>query len=199
MTKTIWFLAPTVLIAGLTAACGQNTATAEAETEIAADAQAPAEIAVATTLAEDAKNTAAAAAVDTVAPSAPAPAATTVAALPLKRGFYVASDTPCGKSSNATTLLVGREGINGSRDQCVFKKIEKTGATTYQVTSQCSDGGAAWGHEETVETYTNTYEIPNATSFTVKHEDGSASSARYCAQSSMSPDFRDNDISDMTR
>lgn len=183
-------VAPLLLLAGLITACGQD-ANGAAENTAANDAQ-PSAVVGAIPDAEAAEPAAA-----ETAPAKAEPAAT-VAVLPLKRGFYVASDTPCGQASNATTLLVSREGINGSRDRCTFKKIEKAGATTFRVTSECSDGGAAWGREDTVETYTQTYDIPNETSFTVTYEDGSVKSARYCAQSSMSPDFRDNDISDVT-
>ncbi|MDC7810782.1 hypothetical protein [Sphingomonas koreensis] len=189
MTKAISFLVPVVLMAGMATACGQNRGTTEAGTE---DAAAP-------TVAENTGRTAPAAVAETAVANFVAPTVTTIATLPLKRGFYVASDTACGQSSNATTLLVSREGINGSRDRCTFKKIEKVGATTFRVTSECSDGGAAWGREDTVETYTHTYEIPTETSFKVTYEDGSEKSSRYCAQSSMSLDFRDNDISDVTR
>ena len=174
------FVAPLLLLAGLTTACGQD-ANGAAENTAANDAQPPAAEPPATE----------------TAPAKAEPAAT-VSALPLKRGYYVASDTSCGQASNATTLLVSREGINGSRDRCTFKKIEKAGATTFRVTSECSDGGAAWGREDTIETFTQTYDIPNETSFKVTYEDGSERSSRYCAQSSMSPDFRDNDISDVT-
>ncbi len=125
-------------------------------------------------------------------------AASVVDALPLKRGFYVESSIACGQSSNATTLLVGRDAINGSQDSCTFKRIEKTGATSYRVTSECSEGGG-WGREEEVATYTNSYDIPDETSFKVTYEDGSDKSLRYCEQSSMSSDYRDNDISDMIR
>jgi len=41
---------------------------------------------------------------------------------------------------------------------------------------------AAWGREDSVETTTNVYEIPNETSFTVTYEGGSTNTARYCAQ-----------------
>lgn len=184
------FIAPLLLLAALMAGCGQaapaeNAASAEVQkTAAATNAVAgirPTEIAV------------------TEAAPTKTESGATVATLPLKRGFYVASDEPCGRASNATTLLVTREGINGSHDRCTFKKIEKTGATTYRVTSQCSNGGAAWGREDEIETYTNTYELPNETSFKVTYEGGSERSARYCEQSSLPDPWRDNDISDVTR
>ena len=127
--------------------------------------------------------------------TAEAPPAATVAALPLKPGYYVASDIPCAEASNATTMLVTRTGINGSRTFCRFTQIEKTGATTYRATSECSDGGEAWGHEETVDTSTSIYEIPDETRFRVTYEGGSDFEARFCEQSTMAPGFRDNDIS----
>lgn len=185
------FVALLLLLAGLTTACGQSADGAAGNTA-ANETQSSAAAINAIPEAQAAEPAAA------VTASAKAEPAATVAALPLKRGFYVASDTPCGQASNATTLLVTREGINGSRDRCTFKKIENAGATTFRVTSECSDGGAAWGREDTVETYTQTYAIPNETSFKVTYDDGSERSSRYCAQSSMSPDFRDNDISDVT-
>lgn len=185
-------MAGVILLAGLTTACGENAA---ATAENAAAAEAPRN-AAASTVAEDAGSAAPAAAVETAA-SAPAPATTTVAALPLRRGYYVRAETPCNRASRADVLaLVTRTGTNLN---CTFKQIEKTGATTYRVTEECSDGGAAWGREDGTETSTVTYEIPNETSFTTKYDGGYESSARYCAQSSMSPDYRDNDISDAIR
>ena len=190
MTRTNPLLASIFLMAGLTTACGPNTATAEGGAENAAETQVLGVNTAAADTAETAKP-ATPAVVETVAAATATPASTpenataTVKALPLRRGFYVASDTPCNQASNATLLLVTREGINGSRDVCTFRKIEKTGATSYRVTESCSG-------EPT------TYEVPNETSFTVKYEGGSESSARYCAQSSLPDPWRDNDISDIT-
>lgn len=185
-------IVPFLVLTSLTTACGQNTERAAENGAVNHTGSSAAAIS-AIPQAQAAELPVAA----KTASAKTAPAAM-VAALPLKRGFYVASDTPCGRASNATTLLVTREGINGSRNRCTFKKIENTGATTFRVTSECSDGGAAWGREDGVETYTQTYNIPSETSFTVTYEDGSGKSSRYCVQSSMSPDFRHNDISDVT-
>lgn len=173
MVKTNSNLIAAMLMAGFTAACGQNAAAVEnsaestAETEIF-DGNATAPVAEAVNI--GAAETA-----------APAPASTaTVEALPLRQGHYVRAETPCNRASRADLVaLVSRTGMNLS---CTFKKIEKTGATTYRVTSECSDGGAAWGREEGFETSTDIYDIPNDTSFTVKYEGGSESSARYCPQ-----------------
>ena len=111
--------------------------------------------------------------------------ASTVRSLPLKRGFYVAADTPCSQASNATLRLVTREGINWSREVCTFEKIERTGPTSYRITDSCSGEPAD-------------YEVPNETSFTVDYGGGSQSSARYCPQASLPDPWRTNDISDVT-
>ena len=68
-----------------------------------------------------------------------------VATLPLEPGYYVASDTPCGKASSATVSLLRRTGIGGARDFCEFTAIEQTGSSTYRVTQSCQEfqpGGA---------------------------------------------------------
>jgi len=62
-----------------------------------------------------------------------------VTELPLTRGFYVASDTACGQASNATLLLVHRDGINGARDAYSFKSIEQTGPTSYRAVAVCNN------------------------------------------------------------
>lgn len=166
----------------LLTARGQNAATADT-------ASAPDAAAIETT------NTANETAAPAVVEAAPAKAQTaTVTALPLKRGYYVASDTPCDQASNATTVLLRSEGIGGSRDFCDFTKIEKTGANTYRVTEACRD----LQDSAPPETSINTYTLKGDTGFTSKSANGWEHSARYCAQSSMPPEWRKNDIGDVT-
>lgn len=198
MTKTKLFLVPAVFVlAGLTTACGSNTDTAEAAAPSEAAPAAALGAASKAPATENAASAPSAATVETVAVSVPAPADATVTALPLKRGYYVRAGTPCNQASRADVFaLVTRTGTNLN---CTFKKIEKAGATTYRVTEECSDGGAAWGRAEGTETSTSTYEISNETSYKVTYEGGSDASARYCAQSSMSDEYNDNDISDVIR
>lgn len=189
MSKTRSLVVPLLLAAGL-AACGQNAATAENT----AAAQGADETASGNT------PEVAAASSESAAPAAPeavpakAQAAATIAALPLKRGYYVESDTPCGQASNATATLLRREGIGGARDFCEFKKIEPTGPNTYRVTEACGD----LQDSAPPETSTSIYTLTGDTAFTSKSEHGWERSARYCAQSSMPPDWRANDISDVT-
>ncbi len=183
---------------GLLAACGEGASTPAAVTAVTGAATSSSGAAVNAVESGSALPVSATtAAPETSASSAPAPEK--VAGLPLKRGFYVASDTPCGKASNATLLLVRRDGINGSRDTCTFEKIEKIGATTYRVTDSCSSGGEAWGSEEQVERISSTYEIPNDTSYKAKSDSGWEHSARYCAQSALPEPWRDNDIRDLIK
>ena len=188
MSKARSLIVPLLLAAGL-AACGQSDATAEnvAATEGAAET----ETANTPDVAAATNETAARAAPE----AAPAKAqAATIAALPLKRGYYVESDTPCAQASNATTTLLRRNGIGGARDFCEFKKIEQTGPNTYRVTEACGD----LQDNAPPETSTSIYTLTGETAFTAKSEHGWERSARYCAQSSMPPDWRGNDISDVT-
>ncbi|BAV64334.1 hypothetical protein [Sphingobium cloacae] len=193
MSKTRSLVVPLLLAAGL-AACGQNAATAEntAATESAVEAESGNTAGMAAAEVDAAANQAAAPAIPEAVP-AKAQAAT-IAALPLKRGYYVESDTPCGQASNATTTLLRREGIGGARDFCEFKKIEQTGPNTYRVTEACGD----LQDSAPPETSTSIYTVTGDTAFTAKSEHGWERSARYCAQSTMPPDWRANDISDVT-
>jgi len=62
--------------------------------------------------------------------------------LPLQRGYYVASDTPCAQASNATLQLLRRNGIGAARTLCEFKAIKQTGPTSYRVRESCSELGS---------------------------------------------------------
>lgn len=114
--------------------------------------------------------------------------------LPLKRGFYVAMDTPCSQASNATLRLVTAEGINSARTVCTFTRIEPSGPDTYRVTEACGDiqSDEPPGHRIT------TYVLQGDTGFTFSTTDGWEGSARYCAQSSLPEPWRENDISGLT-
>lgn len=195
MSQTRSLVVPLLLAAGL-AACGQNAATAEnpAATEGAAEAVSGGTAGMTAAEANTASpNQAAAPATPEAVPDKAQ--AAPVAALPLKRGYYVASDTPCSQASNATTTLLRREGIGGARDFCEFKKIEQSGPNTFRVTEACGDLQDNVPPETSVTTYT----LKGDTAFTSKSASGWEHSARYCAQSSMPPDWRANDISDVTR
>lgn len=130
----------------------------------------------------------------------PAPEPRKVGTLPLTRGFYVDSGTPCGEASNATLMLVRRDGYGGSRYACDFRSIEQTGPQTYRVTERCSSGGEAWGSAEEVETTTYLWQIPDATHFSRAPADGGeAMAARFCPQARLPDPWNTNDISDLTK
>jgi len=114
--------------------------------------------------------------------------------LPLQRGFYVASDTACEAASNATLLLFRGDGFNGSRDGCDFKTIEQTGPQNYRVTEHCADFQAG---PDSATTQIVDYRLSDSTRFTSKSNDGWERDFRYCEQSSLPEDWRDNDISDL--
>lgn len=193
-------IGPALLAAGL-AACSPGDATAEnteaAETSEAAEADA-AEAADTAETTETADAGTATDAADAGAARAPAPAPTsasatqTLAALPLKRGYYVSSDTPCGEASNATVVLVHRKGINSAHAQCAYKAIEPTGPNVYRVREACTE---LWGNAPPEE-HERTFTLTGDTAFTaVSQSNGWVQSARYCAQSAMPSLWQENDIS----
>ena len=120
--------------------------------------------------------------------------AATVASLPLKRGYYVATDTACAEASNATTLLLGREGMGGARDYCRFERIEQVRPQQYRVTQACADLQGELQAQTSVVHWT----IAAPTRLVTRSADGWEHRARYCAQVQMPPDWQANDINDMS-
>ncbi|MDO9501258.1 hypothetical protein [Falsiroseomonas sp.] len=127
---------------------------------------------------------------------APAPAAAPAAGgLPLQRGFYVNADTTCGRASNATLLLLRRNGIGGARDLCEFQSITAAGPDRYSVTQACRE----LGRDGAAETETVIFEITSRTSFRQTSPHGWSRAARFCPQRSLPAPWRDNDIRDLVR
>ncbi len=112
--------------------------------------------------------------------------------MPLRHGYYVDSDTPCSKASNATVSLLGRDGIAGARDFCTFEKIEQTGLRTYRVTQSCKVFQDTAPPQVSVVIYT----LVDESRFASRSEKGWEYSARHCSQSSMPQQWRRNDIRD---
>lgn len=127
------------------------------------------------------------------APGLTAQSPRSVAILPLQRGYYVASDTPCAQASNATLLLLRRNGIGGARYFCEFRRIEQTGPTSYVVEEACADF-----QEDDAKTQYLQYEVVNNDRFLTKDRGVTVLDARYCAQSELPPDWRNTDISSET-
>lgn len=116
-----------------------------------------------------------------------------VTSLPLQRGFYVNAPTACAQASNATLILVTRQGMNVSRIITKFRKIDKVGPTTYVVTAVSEDLEGRASPPTTV-----TYEIPNTTSFRGR-DANRGYEYRYCPQASLPEPWRNNDIRDLIR
>ncbi len=115
------------------------------------------------------------------------------AELPLRRGYYVAGDTPCGEASNATLALLRRDGIGGAREFCAFEHIERIGATTFRVTESC----AAFQGDDAPAVSVRIYGIPDDSSFTSTADAGGVYRARYCPQSSLPAEWREDDVHEL--
>lgn len=118
-----------------------------------------------------------------------------VTTLPLEPGYYVASDTPCGEASNATVSLLRRTGIGGARDFCEFTTIEQTGPSIYRVTQSCQESQPGGATSVAVVTYV----LSGNARFVSRSDQGWSHSARRCSQSTMPPEWRPNDIRDLSR
>lgn len=121
-------------------------------------------------------------------------AATVVPELPLERGFYVRTDDTCATASNATAAVLGREGLFWSTSACNFRKIEQTGATTFRVEQACGDL-----RDQATAPALAEWVVTDRTSFRFIDDAGWEHEARLCAQQDMPADFRDMDISALTR
>jgi len=124
-----------------------------------------------------------------------APAPAPAGGLPLQRGFYVSAETACGRASNATLLLLRRNGIGGARDFCEFRTVTAAGPDRYSVTQACRELGG--GGEDEAETVI--YEVTSRTSFRRTSPDGQVRAARFCPQRSLPAAWRDNDIRELVR
>jgi hypothetical protein len=120
-------------------------------------------------------------------PQAAAPAGSTAAptgGLPLKPGFYVNADTPCGQASFATLWRVDPTGVSIGHQAGTFRKIERIDATRYRVTQELTDP-----REAKPETMTDIYVIVGPTTFRYGDHSG-ATEVRHCPSSSMPEPWR---------
>jgi hypothetical protein len=70
-------------------------------------------------------------------------------ALPLQRGYYVQSDTPCQRASNATITLYDGVSFGAAHVECRKPLIRKAPDGTYQMTKRCGDMQGSGGSWET--------------------------------------------------
>ncbi len=109
--------------------------------------------------------------------------------VPLKPGYYVTVDTPCGKASNATlSLFTGKSfGVN-CKD--AVTQIDKQ---NFRIAETCIY------HEEECTHDTAIYQILSDHEYVVKDESGQFKDSRnrFCEQSQLPYPWSTNDLSDM--
>lgn len=126
---------------------------------------------------------------DDTQPRDPTSGPSSVAGLPLARGYFVRQGTPCGAASNATVTLHTGHGINAAQAHCELTEIEKTGSNTFTAKETCT---FIRGGEQTRQLDLT---ISERTSYS--HSDPQAAaeySARYCPQDSLPEPWRSNDL-----
>lgn len=148
----------------------------------------------------DAPGAASAVAAPITAGVSPAPATVRVVdVLPLRRGYYVSTDTPCEQASNATLHMMRRDGsgYGGFTTPpyfCAFERIEQTGPSSYRVTESC---GSTHGGDGSAHTIVAAYEILSDTSYRKTNlDDDWKSSSRRCPRGQLPAIWRDSDIGD---
>jgi len=109
------------------------------------------------------------------------------AILPLRRGFYVKADTPCGNASNATLdLFLGK----AFRFNCAVKSLQKE-TNGYRIVQSCTERGRQ-------ELYESTYRLLSNTEYIVTPQSngggGLSNHYRYCPQSELPEPWRSNSI-----
>jgi hypothetical protein len=114
--------------------------------------------------------------------------------LPLQRGYYVSSDTPCEQASNATLNLFRGDRMAAAHAQCRIVEQKKDRDGWYWVTESCKDlrGGAGAKPEK----LTQSYKVISRTEYILKNRFGEFRS-RYCPQSSLPEPWRKIDLSDV--
>jgi len=106
--------------------------------------------------------------------------------LPIQRGFYVATDTPCREASDATITLYNGASFGDAHAQCRKWSAKKLADGTFQVKKSCRDAQSA---QSRWEAKTETYQIVSRTEFVETNEFGQFRS-RYCKQADLPSDWR---------
>lgn len=128
-------------------------------------------------------------------PDAPEPgyrSVTEVDHLPLDKGFFVTTDTPCTEASNATLALFLGDGLNWSREACTFTSIQQSGSRAWRVTESCSELGTGDGYVQIID-----WTSMNDRQFRRVSEAGWVHEARLCNQTELPEPWRGIDLSDL--
>jgi hypothetical protein len=111
--------------------------------------------------------------------------------LPIERGYYVRTDTPCQRASNATITLYNGISFGHAHVECRKPAIRRLADGSHQITEQCRDGqgrGGPWT------AFTARYAVPSQTEFvgTTAYE---KASYRRCKQSDLPEPWSTNGLS----
>jgi hypothetical protein len=106
--------------------------------------------------------------------------------VPLKRGYYVSSNVPCNKASNASLSLFTGKSFS---DWCKVVSNKKINDTTYAIKSKCQI------RDESL-SISSKYVILSPVEYKETNQNGEFQS-RYCEQSQLPDPWRDNDIKDI--
>jgi hypothetical protein len=110
--------------------------------------------------------------------------------LPIERGYYVRSDSPCQRASNATLTLYNGISFGTAHAECRAPVIEKLPDGSHQITEQCRDtevDGTPWIP------FTARYAVTSRTEFVSKTEFEMAA-YRYCKQTDLPDPWKTNDL-----
>jgi hypothetical protein len=119
--------------------------------------------------------------------------------LPLRTGYYIASEDTCEIASSVSLQLLGRSRISTSHVECTFESIVQRASSTFGVTVRCTDDGKMFGREPFVETRTDTFDVARETQFTIGYDGGGSATYQFCEQASLPEPWRTNDISDLIK
>jgi hypothetical protein len=111
--------------------------------------------------------------------------------LPLERGYYVRSDTPCERASNATITLYNGASFGFAHAECNKPVIRKQADGTYQTATRCRDMQGRGGPSET---FKSRYAVKSRTEFVETTSDATFS-FRYCKQPDLPDPWNTNDLS----
>jgi hypothetical protein len=110
--------------------------------------------------------------------------------LPIERGYYVRSDSPCQRASNATLTLYTGTSFGTAHAECRAPVVEKLADGSHRITEQCRDtevDGTPWIP------FTARYAVTSRTEFVSKTEFEMAA-YRYCKQTDLPEPWRNVDL-----
>jgi len=134
---------------------------------------------------------------EAVAPPGSDDGAAVVERLPLRPGYYVAADIPCGEASNATVHVLRPDGgsyggFTTPPYTCTFIGITRAGPSSYRANEECGSDHGGRG----TETMAVTYEVLSDTSYRSVNADGWESSARRCPERQLPAFWQELDLGD---